>query len=104
MRTLFRLPAFDFCDIIFAAFSSRPGARTTNRSFPSPVVTSATPGHAVNVDIDIAGAKQLYLIVTDADDGIGADWADWAEARLVGPSGDKKLSDLKWSFSNRRLG
>jgi hypothetical protein len=35
------------------------------------------------VDLDIQGAKQLRLIVDDAGDGISADHANWADARLV---------------------
>jgi hypothetical protein len=29
--------------------------------------------------------RELVLIVTDASDGIGSDYADWANARLVPP-------------------
>ncbi|MGE3808024.1 MAG: PVC-type heme-binding CxxCH protein [Gemmataceae bacterium] len=65
--------------------------------FDSKEVTSKTPGHAVKVDIDIKGAKELYLIVTDAGDGIACDWADWAEPRLIAADGtEKKLTQLKW--------
>lgn len=61
-------------------------------AFLSPVISVKTPGHAVEVDVDITGAKELYLIVTDAGDGISADWANWAEPRLEGPEGKKKSS------------
>ncbi len=64
--------------------------------FDSKLITSKTPGHAVPVDVDITGAKQLFLVVRDGGDGIGTDWADWAEPRLVGPGGVKKLTELKW--------
>ncbi len=47
--------------------------------FDSRLVSPATPGHAVKVEIDITGKKELWLVVTDAGDGIGCDWADWAE-------------------------
>ena len=41
---------------------------------PKPVcqsqrVTRETPGHAVDVDVDLTGAKKLYLVVTDGGDG-----------------------------------
>jgi putative membrane-bound dehydrogenase-like protein len=72
--------------------------------FDSRVVSPGTPGHAVNVDIDVTGAKELWLVVTDAGDGIGCDWADWAEPRLVGPSGEKKLTDLKWKEASTGFG
>ena len=99
MRTLYRLPAFIFASLSVAILSTAQGAENKPK-FASPVVTSRTPGHAVDVDVDITGAKHLYLVVTDADDGIAADWADWAEPRLIGPSGEKKLSDLKWRSAN----
>ncbi len=64
--------------------------------FASPVVTSATPNHSVDIDVDITGAKELFLVVTDGGDGFSADWADWAEPRLSGPKGEEKLTEIKW--------
>jgi len=64
--------------------------------FDSKLITGKTPGHAVPVDVDITGAKQLFLVVRDGGDGIATDWADWAEPRLVGPGGVKKLTEIQW--------
>src|SRR5690606_17668131 len=50
-----------------------------------------------NVEVDIRGAKKLYLVVDDAGDGFGCDWADWAEPRLVGRGGEKKLTEIRWA-------
>ena len=72
--------------------------------FDSKVISSATPGHVVNVDVDLKGARELWLVVTDAGDGIGCDWADWAEPRLVGPSGETKLTALKWKEATSGFG
>lgn len=66
--------------------------------FDSKIVSRETPGHVVNVEADITGAKQLYLVVRDGGDGFGCDWADWAEPRLTGPQGEKKLTELKWKL------
>lgn len=66
------------------------------RSFSSKTITSRTPGHAVDITVDITGAKKLYLIVTDGGNDFSCDWADWAEPRLSGPKGEKKLTELKW--------
>jgi hypothetical protein len=33
--------------------------------YTSPLVSTSTPGHAVDIDVDITGAKSLYLAVTD---------------------------------------
>jgi len=35
------------------------------------------------VDVDLAGAKGVMLLVTDARDGVSYDHADWAEAQLT---------------------
>ncbi|MEK6234302.1 MAG: NPCBM/NEW2 domain-containing protein [Planctomycetales bacterium] len=72
--------------------------------FLSPVVTSKTPGHAVNVDVPLAGAKQLFLVVTDAGDGYACDWADWAEPRVVVGTKEVKLTDLKWKSAQTGWG
>jgi putative membrane-bound dehydrogenase-like protein len=72
--------------------------------FKSRLVSPSTPGHAVKVEIDITGVKELWLVVTDAGDGIGCDWADWAEPRLIGPAGEKKLTDLKWKEASTGFG
>jgi putative membrane-bound dehydrogenase-like protein len=63
-------------------------------AFASPVVSPATKNHSADIDVDITGAKRLWLVVLDAGDGFGCDWADWAEPRLVGSSGEKKLTEL----------
>ncbi len=72
--------------------------------FTSKSLTSNTPGHAVSIDVDIKGAKQLSLVVTDGGNGYSCDWADWAEPRLIGPNGEKKLTELKWKFSSTSYG
>ena len=65
--------------------------------FQSKVITDQTPDHSVAIDVDIAGAKELYLVVTDGGNGFGADWADWAEPRLIMADGsEKKLTEIEW--------
>ena len=62
------------CNLILTA-----GAYAASEpAYRSDVVTSRTPGHAVEVEADIAGAKRLYLVVTDGGDGFACDWDDWA--------------------------
>lgn len=57
-----------------------------------------TPGRAVEIDVEIKGARELYLIVDGAGDGISCDWADWAEPRLVAADGtETRLTDMTWS-------
>eukprot|EP01031_Cornospumella_fuschlensis_P014515 gene14515-17723_t len=73
--------------------------------FKSPVITSATPEHAVAIDVDLKGAKELYLVVTDGGDGFASDWADWAEPRLVMEDGsEKKLTEVEWKHTQAGFG
>ena len=80
---------------------SRNGAKPV---FTSPTISRETKGHAVEVDADITGARQLFLVVHDGGDGYGCDWSDWAEPRLVGPSGEKKLTELTWKTAEAQWG
>ncbi|MEZ6042259.1 MAG: NPCBM/NEW2 domain-containing protein [Planctomycetaceae bacterium] len=68
------------------------------------VITRATASHAVPVEADISGATDLYLVVSDGGDGFTCDWADWAEPKLSGPTGDLKLTDLKWKTASSDWG
>jgi alpha-galactosidase len=51
---------------------------------------------AAEVTADIRGARKLFLMVTTTADGFDNDHTDWIEPRLIGPGGEKKLTDLKW--------
>ncbi len=72
--------------------------------FSSPVLTSKTPGHQVAAEVDIRGAKDLYLIVMPGLDGFGCDWANWVDPVLVGPNGEKSLLDLSWKRASADWG
>jgi len=50
--------------------------------FDSGVLRGNQPAKKVSVPLE--GAEEMILIVTDADDGINCDHADWADARLIG--------------------
>lgn len=78
--------------------------RKSDPLFASKVITKKTAGHAVEIDVDITGAKELYLVVTDGGNGYSCDWADWAEPRLSGPNGEKKLTELKWKSAATGFG
>lgn len=80
---------------IFALSSSALAA--PKPLFKSPLVNSDTPGHGVDITVDLKGAKELFLVVTDGGNGIASDWADWAEPRLVMVDGsEKKLTEVEW--------
>ena len=86
------------------AVTAKEKASDAKPIFASKTITKKTPGHAVNIDVSIAGAKELYLVVTDGGNGYGCDWADWAEPRLVGPGGTMKLTELKWKSATAGFG
>ncbi len=62
--------------------------------FVTPLVTKIRP--TAGIDVDVSGAKQLFLVVSDGGNGNSCDHSDWLEPRLVGPAGELKLTDLKW--------
>jgi putative membrane-bound dehydrogenase-like protein len=65
--------------------------------FQSKLITNATPNHSEDIDVSLDGAKELYLVVTDGGNGFTADWADWAEPRLILADGsEKKLTEIEW--------
>jgi putative membrane-bound dehydrogenase-like protein len=77
---------------------SRPAVRPSADAGAKPLFRSGLiKSGSVPVDVDLTGAEGLWLVVADAGDGIGCDWADWAEPVLVKQDGSKvKLTDVKW--------
>ena len=51
--------------------------------YNSPLIVKSDFDYQGWVDVDVKGGKKLELVVTDGGDGINADHADWAEARLI---------------------
>jgi putative membrane-bound dehydrogenase-like protein len=90
--------------VVLASGAVQAFAADPRPLFDSKLVTSSTPGHSVKVDVELAGAKELYLVVRDGGDGFGCDWADWIEPKFVGPAGEKKLTDLKWKSAQSGWG
>ena len=72
--------------------------------FASPIVTPKTPGHAVDIDVDLRGAKRLFLVVRDGGNGYGCDWADWINPTLLGPAGERRLTELRWKSATAAWG
>ena len=73
--------------------------------FKSPVITTETRNHSVDIDVSLDGAKELFLVVTDGGNGFTADWADWAEPRLILADGsEKKLTEIEWKSAQSGWG
>ncbi|MBN8422323.1 MAG: NPCBM/NEW2 domain-containing protein [Verrucomicrobia bacterium] len=73
--------------------------------FQSKLISSATPNHSVEINVPLSGAKELFLVVTDGGNGFTADWADWAEPRLILADGsEKKLTEIEWKSAQSGWG
>ncbi len=89
----------------FSVALSSVSLNAAEPKFDSKVVSAQTKGHSVEFDVDIVGAKSLFLVATDGGDGFGCDWADWAEPRLVGKDGkESKLTEMKWKAASAGFG
>ena len=79
--------------------STKLGARATkspNLLYLSPVVNINTPGYQLDVEANLNGAKSLFLVVTDAGDGIVADWADWIKPTFFAEGKPISAVSLDW--------
>ncbi len=81
---------------VFNAREPGDGFDHSKALFTSEVLRGRGPGRSVEVAADIRGARKLFLQVTTADDGFDYDHADWIEPRLIGPEGERRLTDLPW--------
>lgn len=61
-----------------AVFSVILGGKT---AFRSEALKGGMKGTPVNVDL--GGAREFILEVGDGSDGIGFDWANWADAKVI---------------------
>lgn len=48
------------------------------------------------VDLDVAGAEALALIVTDGGNGADYDWANWVNPVVETKNGEVKLAEAEW--------
>ena len=81
-----------------------PKSGGNGQLFQSPVISKATKGHAVDINVELKGAKFLFLVVADGGDGFGCDWANWVNPRFVTANGEKSLTELKWKSASTGFG
>ena len=72
--------------------------------FTSPVVSSKTPDHKVDIEIELQGAKKIFLVVNDGDDGFTCDWADWLNPTFLGQDKQIDVTTLKWTVATSQWG
>ncbi len=85
-------------DKFLALFNAtdQPHVAEEKAVWKSEVIKKETPGQTVDIDVDITGAKKLYLVVTQGDQEYLQYNADWIEPVLTGPKGKLPLTNLKW--------
>ncbi len=85
-----------------AAATRSPAAPSTpgEPAFVGDVIRGTTPGSVVDIDVDITGGRELYLVVTSRWSG----WGDWIEPVIVGRKGTRRLIDLPWKWATSGYG
>jgi putative membrane-bound dehydrogenase-like protein len=72
--------------------------------YEGPVLASTSNRRMVPVKVDLKGAKELYLVVSDEGDK-SCDWADWIAPKLILEDGtEQKLTELKWKSASAGSG
>lgn len=72
--------------------------------FQSKVITKQTKGHSVDIDVELKGAKTIWLVASDGGDGFSCDWANWVNPSFVGAFQTVSLTDLKWKSASSGYG
>ena len=68
-------------------------------------ITRTLRREGVHLEADIAGAKKLFLVVTDAGDDFSYDHADWINPTIAKPDGTQTLlTSLSWANATSGYG
>ena len=72
-------------------------SKSIKPAYRSPVITTSTSRHQVDITVETHGAKKIYLVATDGGNGFSCDWADWLNPIFVKQDGTNiKVNDLEW--------
>ncbi|MBP1664884.1 MAG: hypothetical protein H6Q19_2024, partial [Bacteroidetes bacterium] len=93
-------------DKYLAVFNAQDAIEITENKalWKSGPITKETPGRSSYTDISINGTSKLYLAVTDNNDGIGWDHADWISPVIYNGKDTVKLSTQNWVKSTSGWG
>ena len=64
--------------------------------FRSELINKESENHSVEIDVNIEGAKKLYLVVEDGGDQWQHDVANWIEPKIIVNNEEKWLTSLEW--------
>ena len=92
----------------FKLTSAPAGAKSKSAKgkllFNSPIVNAKTPDHKVEIEVDLQGAKKIFLVVNDADGNFACDWADWLNPTLIGKDKQVDMTTLNWTTATSQWG
>ncbi len=83
-------------DKYLALFNAGEAYESGRKLHETALVDRHTPGHGVELDVDITGAKVLHLVADEADGDIMGDHVVWSDPRLTGPAGELRLTRQGW--------
>jgi putative membrane-bound dehydrogenase-like protein len=70
----------------------------------TPVLTAGTPGHQAKLEVELKGARDLYLVVSDGGDGFACDWAAWVGPEVYSGDKNKSLLEMEWKKATSQWG
>lgn len=73
-----------------------------NAIWQSEVISNISAKKSVDIDVDIKGAKKLYLVAYDNGDAFLRHFADWVNPEVITNNSTVKLTDLKWASTGKR--
>jgi hypothetical protein len=85
----------------FAVSDLNSGIEVRPRGAPryrSPLITVDTPGRSVDIEVDVRGAKTLYLVTTNGEDNNRFDHVVWLDPVLTGEK-TYDLTRIPWTRS-----
>jgi alpha-galactosidase len=62
----------------------------------SDLITEATTGHSIDIDVDITGKKKLYLVTYDHEPSAQRSMVNWIDPEISGKAGTVSLSETEW--------
>jgi alpha-galactosidase len=84
--------------------SDKKPIKENNALWNSKLITYKVGEQSVKVTADIAGAKKLFLVVTNGGDDNNWDHADWIEPKLTGKNSSLNLTQIQWLNANAGWG
>jgi hypothetical protein len=94
-------------DKYLALFNTRPraGDVDTGRAvFETPRIGRRTPGLGASIDVDVTGAKKLFLVAEAVNGGTEGDDIVWSEPTILTATGSRRLTANTWVSATSGLG